>query len=171
MVPNHPRYQLRYTRIFNFLLLPLWSNMWSKAHVRAICGGGKVRKPQYLQGVAGFRISTDGRGCYTLPNHALYHLSYTRPCDLYYILPGGGCQVSSRRGSGGSGRVSLRISQSFLNSRRMRPGFFSSAQRMDHCPPKTSRSFPLKSWTQRLSVPRFSRLRSMSLFSIQRTYW
>ena len=38
MLPNHPRYQLRYTRLFGFpafcVFVRLWSNMWSKAALR-----------------------------------------------------------------------------------------------------------------------------------------
>ena len=37
-LPNHALYHLSYTRIFDFLILSLWSNMWSKAHVRVKCG-------------------------------------------------------------------------------------------------------------------------------------
>ena len=78
VVPNHALYHLSYTRIFSFLLLPLWSKMWSNGDFRGFCGRDEAPKPQCLQGVAGFRISPSCRGCYTLPNHALYHLSYTR---------------------------------------------------------------------------------------------
>ena len=77
MVPNHPRYQLRYTRIFSFLLLSLWSKMWSNGGFRRFCGRNKVPKPQCFQRVAGFRISSECRGCYTLPKQARYQLRYT----------------------------------------------------------------------------------------------
>ena len=42
--------------------------MWSRGHVRKFLREGKGRKTVVLQGVAGFRISPDGRGCYMLPN-------------------------------------------------------------------------------------------------------
>ncbi len=82
MVPNHPRYQLRYTRIFDFLVLPLWSNMWSNGGFRSFCGSHEVPKRQCLQGVAGFRILPGCRGCYTLPKLAPYQLGYTRICGF-----------------------------------------------------------------------------------------
>ena len=78
VVPNHALYHLSYTRIFNFLILPLWSKMWSSGGFRSFCGSHEVPKLQCLQGVAGFRILPDRRGCYTLPKQARYQLRYTR---------------------------------------------------------------------------------------------
>ena len=76
VVPNHALYHLSYTRIFSFFgFLPLWSKMWSNGGFRSYCGSHEVPKLQCLQGIAGFRISTDRRGCYTLPNQARYQTS------------------------------------------------------------------------------------------------
>ena len=75
VVPNHALYHLSYTRIFSFLFLPLWSKMWSNGDFRSFCGRDEAPKRQYLQGVAGFWISANGRGCYTLPNQARYQTS------------------------------------------------------------------------------------------------
>ncbi len=78
VVPNHALYHLSYTRIFSFLLLSLWSKMWSNGDFRRSCRRDKVPKRQRLQGVAGFAFSGQCRGCYTLPNQARYQLRYTR---------------------------------------------------------------------------------------------
>ena len=77
-LPNHALYHLSYTRIFSFLLLSLWSKMWSNGDFRRSCRRDKVPKRQRLQGVAGFAFSGQCRGCYTLPNVAPYQLGYTR---------------------------------------------------------------------------------------------
>ncbi len=77
-LPNHALYHLSYTRIFSFLLLSLWSKMWSNGDFRRFCGRDKVPKPQRFQGLRGFRISPSCRGCYTLPKQARYQLRYTR---------------------------------------------------------------------------------------------
>ena len=78
VVPNHALYHLSYTRIFSFLLLSLWSKMWSNGDFRRSCRRDKVPKRQRLQGGAGFAFSGQCRGCYTLPNQARYQLRYTR---------------------------------------------------------------------------------------------
>ena len=93
MVPNHPRYQLRYTRIFSFLLLSLWSKMWSNGGFRRFCGRNKVPKPQCFQRVAGFRISSECRGCYTLPKQARYQLRYT-PASQQALIARRGCRLA-----------------------------------------------------------------------------
>lgn len=53
MVPNHPRYQLRYTRIFDFRFLKISLYVvipWSKAFVRRFSGGGKSPQTETLRG-------------------------------------------------------------------------------------------------------------------------
>ena len=83
VVPNHALYHLSYTRIFDFLVLPLWSKMWSNGVFGELCGSHEVPKLQCFQGFRGFRISLERRGCYTLPNHPRYQLRHTR---LYYFI-------------------------------------------------------------------------------------
>ena len=68
-----------------FSILPLWSNMWSKAYVRGILRDAEGRKAEGLQGIAGFRFFSEGRGCYMLPNHPRYQLRYTRICCFVII--------------------------------------------------------------------------------------
>ena len=86
VVPNHALYHLSYTRIFSFLLLSLWSKMWSNGDFRRSCRRDKVPKRQRLQGVAGFAFSGQCRGCYTLPKQARYQLRYTRLFSLFIRL-------------------------------------------------------------------------------------
>ena len=57
--------------------LPLWSNMWSNAHVRVKIGEEKTPKPQCLQGFPGFQNFPYPRGCYTLPNQVRCQLRHT----------------------------------------------------------------------------------------------
>ena len=83
MVPNHPRYQLRYTRIFailftfrrfsqttratncatpGYLLFGfwkfhcLWSKLWSNAILRYISMGGQIPQSTAFQGLPAFRF-------------------------------------------------------------------------------------------------------------------
>ena len=88
VVPNHALYHLSYTRIFDFLVLPLWSKMWSNGVFGELCGSHEVPKLQCFQGFRGFRISLERRGCYTLPKQARYQLRYTRV--LNYCVQGDG---------------------------------------------------------------------------------
>ena len=44
-VPNHALYHLSYTRIFYFLILSLWSKMWSNGDFQSFCGRNKEPKP------------------------------------------------------------------------------------------------------------------------------
>lgn len=121
--PDIKLLQLYHKKQVKKRLLPLWSKMWSNGDYRSFRGEVKVPKPQCLQWVAGFRISPDGRGCYTLPNHALRHLSCTRIFAVrsnrtvlrkplgYYILLQPVCQaLDSTRAAlfhGGAGRSGL----------------------------------------------------------------
>ena len=78
MVPNHPRYQLRYTRLFDFAVLSLFRPSMV-GHVVKCCAGEIVRG-ENARVFKAFRASVLGavEPKSKLPNHALYHLSYTR---------------------------------------------------------------------------------------------
>jgi hypothetical protein len=81
MVPNHPRYQLRYTRIFDFCFLEI-----SLSVVIPVVKGDSAassRRREKTANIGAARLSgiDAGRGPDTgaaLPNQARYQLRYTR---------------------------------------------------------------------------------------------
>ncbi len=78
MVPNHPRYQLRYTRLFDFAVLLLFRPSMV-GHVVKCCAGETVRG-ENARVFKAFRASVLGtvEPKSMLPNHARYQLRYTR---------------------------------------------------------------------------------------------
>ena len=81
MVPNHPRYQLRYTRLFDFCFLE-----FSLSVVIPVVKGifeGSFRRREKTANIGAARLSgiAAGRGSDTgaaLPNHPRCQLRYTR---------------------------------------------------------------------------------------------
>jgi hypothetical protein len=81
MVPNHPRYQLRYTRLFDFCFLEI-----SLSVVIPVVKGffaASFRRREKPENIGAARLSGigAGRGPDTgaaLPNHPRYQLRYTR---------------------------------------------------------------------------------------------
>ena len=88
-LPNQARYQLRYTRIFNFChdttakgkikrFFCLWSFLWSNPLLCRFRQPGRIPQTQVSQGFAAFRLTLSR----IPPRHSqttrAYHLSYTR---------------------------------------------------------------------------------------------
>ena len=81
MVPNHPRYQLRYTRIFDFCFLEIsLSVVIPVVKGDSAASSRRREKPEIARVVQAFSVSAlrimDSTAA--LPNHPRYQLRYTR---------------------------------------------------------------------------------------------
>ena len=88
MVPNHPRYQLRYTRIFDFCFLEISLSVVIPVVKGDFEGSFRRReKPENARVVQAFSVSAlrimDSTAA--LPNHPRYQLRYTRIFDFCFL--------------------------------------------------------------------------------------
>ena len=83
MVPNHPRYQLRYTRIFTFRFLEISLSV-VKAVVKCNLGvlfyGRSNPEIAHVPRASGVSVLLGSDTGTALPNHPRYQLRYTRMC-------------------------------------------------------------------------------------------
>ena len=85
MVPNHPRYQLRYTRIFDFCFLEISPSVVIPVVKGDFAASFRQREKPANRGAARLSGIGAGRGPDTgaaLPNQARYQLRYTRTSDF-----------------------------------------------------------------------------------------
>jgi hypothetical protein len=81
MVPNHPRYQLRYTRLFDFCFLKISLSVVIPVVKGDFAASFRQRRKPANIGAARLSGIGAGRGSDTgaaLPNQARYQLRYTR---------------------------------------------------------------------------------------------
>jgi hypothetical protein len=88
MVPNHPRYQLRYTRIFTFRFLEISLSV-VKAVVKCNFGvhfnGRSNPAIDRVPRASGVSVSHGSDIGTALPNHPRYQLRYTRIFDFFFL--------------------------------------------------------------------------------------
>ena len=88
MVPNHPRYQLRYTRLFDFCFLEIsLSVVIPVVKGDSAASSRRREKPEIARVVQAFSVSAlrimDSTAA--LPNHPRYQLRYTRIFDFCFL--------------------------------------------------------------------------------------
>ena len=88
MVPNHPRYQLRYTRLFDFRFQKISLSVVIPVVKGDFAGSFRRREKPVNIGAARLSGIGAGRGPDTgaaLPNHPRYQLRYTRIFDFCFL--------------------------------------------------------------------------------------